>query len=83
MNTRQIFIQDPITKRIRLTNAGIEKYGVRFLRAGFQPSQIRTMETLKAAVDASFASEMERLASTTKGRNADLDEILNGLPGWE
>ena len=83
MNTRQIFIQDSITKQIRLTKAGIAQYGARFARAGFQPNQIKTVEIFKMAIDASFASEMEALAATVKGHDAELDEILTGLPGWE
>ena len=80
---RQIYIQDPITQQIRLTQVGIEKYGARFARAGFQASQIRTVEAFKAAVDASFTNEMVSLATTAKGNNAELDEIMTGLPGWE
>ncbi len=83
MNTRQIYIQDPVTAQIRLTKTGIEKYGARFARAGYRPDQIKTVEMFKTAVDASFASEMAMLASTAKGKCADLDEILTGLPGWD
>ena len=83
MIMRQIYIQDPITQRIRLTQAGLEKYGARFARAGFHASQIKTVESFKVAVDACFASEMEALASTAKGHNTELDEIMTGLPGWE
>jgi len=82
MNMRQIYLQDPITERIRLTKVGIEKFGARFARVGFQAGQIRTVESFKAAIDASFANEMVRLATTEKGKNPDLDQALNGLPGW-
>ncbi len=83
MEARQLYIQDPITQRIRMTKAGIEKYESRFARVGVQASTIKTVAAFKAAVEACFTSEMETLASTAKGKNADLDEIMTGLPGWE
>ncbi len=79
----QLYIQDPITKRIRITRKGIEKYGARFAKAGFNIQQIRTPEEFQNAVDASFALEMQKLATTAKGQNIDLDNIMNGLPGWD
>ncbi len=83
MEARQLYIQDPITHRIRMTKAGIEKYATRFARVGIQASTIKTVAAFKAAVEACFTSEMETLASTAKGKSADLDEIMTGLPGWE
>ncbi len=83
MEARQLYIQDPITHRIRMTKAGIEKYKTRFARVGVQVSKIKTVAEFKAAVEACFTSEIEALASTAKGKNADLDEIMAGLPGWE
>jgi len=79
----QLYIQDPLTNRIRITKAGIEKYGQRFARAGYSIQTIKTPTEFKNAVDACFALELQQLASTAKGKNADLDNILNGLPGWD
>ena len=79
----QLYIQDPISKRIRITRKGIEQYGARFARAGFNIRQIRTMSAFSEVVDASFALKMQKLASTAKGQNTDLDHILSGLPGWD
>ncbi len=83
LKARQLYIQDPSSNRIRLTQAGLEKYAARFARVGYQASEIRTIEVLKDAINASFDHEMEKLASTARGSNADLDEVLSGLPGWD
>ena len=83
MNARQLFIQDATTGRIRFTQAGISRYGERFARAGFSIRQITTMKEFEAAVDASFALEMKKLASETRGQDPALDAIMTGLPGWD
>jgi hypothetical protein len=83
VKARQLYIQDPSSNRIRLTRAGLDKYAARFARVGYQASEIRTIEVLKDAIDASFDHEMAKLASTARGSNADLDEVLSGLPGWD
>ncbi len=83
MNTRQLYIQDPVTKNIRFTQAGIERYGKKFGRAGYEIRNIRTMTEFENAVDASFAIDMQNLANTTKGQNIELDRVLEGLPGWD
>jgi hypothetical protein len=66
-----------------LTQAGLDKYAARFAQVGYQASKIRTIKELKKAIDASFDHEMAKLASTARGSNADLDEVLSGLPGWD
>lgn len=83
MDARQLFIQDTTTGRIRFTKAGIKHYGERFARAGFSLRHITTMREFEVAVDASFAQEMEKLASETRGQDPALDAILSGLPGWD
>ncbi|MCU7829553.1 MAG: hypothetical protein KZQ85_10845 [Candidatus Thiodiazotropha sp. (ex Myrtea sp. 'scaly one' KF741663)] len=83
MSARQMFIQDPASNRIRLTKAGVDRYATRFARVGFQVSEIRTLDQLRNAIDASFDHEMAQLASTTRGSNTDLDEIMSGLSGWD
>jgi hypothetical protein len=83
MNTRQLYIQDPISKRIRFTQSGIELYGKNFGRAGFDIKKIKTMAEFERAVDASFAQDMQKLAVTTRGQDAEIDEVLAGLPGWD
>jgi hypothetical protein len=50
---------------------------------GYKASEIRTLDVLREAIDASFNHEMAKLASTARGSNADLDEIMSGLPGWD
>ncbi|MEW7972788.1 MAG: hypothetical protein AB2821_04805 [Candidatus Thiodiazotropha endolucinida] len=82
MEARQLYIKDPSSNRIRLTRAGLDKYANRFAKVGYQASEIRTMEVLKEAIDASFDHEMVKLATTARDNNADLDEALSGLPGW-
>ncbi|MBW9263051.1 MAG: hypothetical protein K1564_15910 [Candidatus Thiodiazotropha sp. (ex. Lucinisca nassula)] len=82
MEARQLYIKDPSSNRIRLTRAGLDKYASRFAKVGYQASEIRTLDVLKEAIDASFDHEMEKLATTARGNNADLDEVLSGLPGW-
>jgi len=82
-NVLQLFIQDPVSKRIRITKSGIEKYGSRFAMAGYNIHNIRTMSEFNDAVETSFALEMQELAQTAKGQNTDLDNILKGLPGWD
>ncbi|MFK5893775.1 MAG: hypothetical protein QM504_11195 [Pseudomonadota bacterium] len=82
-NTLQLFIQDPVSKRIRITKGGVEKYGTKFAIAGYNIHNIRTMAEFENAVEASFAIEMQTLAQTAKGKNIDLDNIMNGLPGWD
>ena len=83
MNARQLFIQDPISKRIRFTQAGIERYGKKFGRVGFDIKKIKTMAEFERAVDASFAHDMQKLATTTRGQNTEIDQVLSGLPGWD
>jgi len=82
-NALQLYIQDPASKRIRITYKGSEKYGVKFAMAGYNIHKIRTMSEFNDAVDASFALEMQKLAQAAKGQDIDLDNILNGLPGWD
>ncbi len=82
MNPRQLYIQDPSSNRIRLTQAGLDKYASRFAQSGFRASEIRTLDELKEAIDASFSHEMANLAATARGGNGDLDQIMRGLPGW-
>jgi hypothetical protein len=79
---RQLYIQDPSSHRIRLTRAGLDKYAPRFAQAGFRACEIRTLDELKEAIDASFNREMAKLATTARGCNSDLDQIMGGLPGW-
>jgi hypothetical protein len=79
---RQLFVQDPVTKRIRFTQAGIAKYQKKFSRVGFNIKTIRTLSEFESAVDASFAAEMQDLSETAKDDPA-LAEALKGLPGWE
>ena len=83
MNARHLLLQDLATGRIRLTRAGVDCYGERFARAGFAVRDITTMALFEAAVDASFAVEMKKLASETRGQNPALDAIMAGLPGWD
>jgi len=83
MNARQLFIQDPVSKKIRFTRSGVERYGKKFSIAGYDIKKITTMTEFENAVDASFAIEMQRLAATTKGQNNELDKALDGLPGWD
>jgi hypothetical protein len=83
MNARQLFIQDPLSKKIRFTRSGIEQYGEKFGQVGFDIRKIRTMSEFERAVDASFTHDMQQLAATTKGQNIDLDQVLTGLPGWD
>ncbi|MEW8139540.1 MAG: hypothetical protein AB2761_20955 [Candidatus Thiodiazotropha endolucinida] len=83
MDARQLYIQDPSSNRIRLTKAGLERYAARFAKAGYQASNIKTLEELRNAIDASFNHEMAKLATTARGSNTDLDEIMSGLPGWD
>ena len=83
MDARQLFIQDATTGRIRFTQAGVERYKERFAKAGFAIRRITTMREFEAAVDASFALEMEHLAADTRGQDPALDAIMAGLPGWD
>ncbi|MEW8046618.1 MAG: hypothetical protein AB2805_09020 [Candidatus Thiodiazotropha sp.] len=83
MDARQLYIQDPSSNRIRLTKAGLERYAARFAKAGYQANNIKTLEELRNAIDASFNHEMAKLATTARGSNTDLDEIMSGLPGWD
>jgi type II secretory pathway component PulM len=83
LKARQLYIKDPLSNRIRLTQAGLDKYAARFARVGYQASKIKTIEALKDAINASFDHDMAKLASTARGGNADLDEVLSGLPGWD
>lgn len=71
------------TNEFRPTKAMIERYGARFAKAGYDIRKLRTREQWNAAVDASFALEMRTLASTTRGQDAQLDALLQGLPGWD
>ena len=81
-NYAQLYIQDPLTNRIRITNTGVKKYGLRFSRAGYNIKNIKTPSEFKNAVDVCFTLEMQDFASTARGQNSDLDNILRGLPGW-
>ncbi len=83
MDARQLFIQDPLSKKIRFTRSGIEQYGEKFGQVGFDIRKIRTMSEFERAVDASFAYKMQQLAATTKGQNIELDQALSGIPGWD
>ena len=78
-----LIIQDPATGKIRLTQTAIERYDERFARAGYNARQITTQQQFQAGVDASFALEMQHLASTARGTNPELDNALAGLPGWD
>lgn len=82
MNARQLYIQDASTGKIRFTRAGCEKYGARFARAGFDIRKITSMQAFESAVDASFAQEMQQLASAARGEDSALDAVLAGLPSW-
>ena len=83
MNTRKLFIQDPESKKIRLTKASREQYEHKFGEVGFDVRKIKSMKVFEAAVDASFTNEMQKLASNIKGKDAELDFVLKGLPGWD
>jgi hypothetical protein len=83
MHARHTFLHDMATGHIRLTRAGVDRYGERFARAGFAVCDITTLAAFEAAVDASFALEMKKLASETRGQDPALDAIMAGLPGWD
>jgi len=81
--TPRVFVQDAATGRIRITRAAQETWGPRFARAGYRIDAIHTKAEFLAAADAWFRLEMEELALQFRGQDAVLDEILNGLPGWD
>ena len=80
---RALYVQDPVTGKIRLTRTAIERYGSRFARVGHDACKITTLEQFEAAVDASFALQMQELASELRGVDPELDAIMQGLPGWD
>lgn len=76
MIPRQLFIEDPGSGRIRLTRAGIERYGPRLVRMGWIACKTATRAEMEAATDASF---MHELASEAEGANPESDRTLVGL----
>ena len=58
MQTRQLYLLDVDTGRIRLTGAGVARYGARFARAGHTVENIRTLADLERAVDETFQKEL-------------------------
>lgn len=83
MNSNTIYIEDLATKRIRFTRAGHERYARRLARVGYNIESIRNKAQLAEALDAMFMYEMRELARSCKGRDAEMDRLLSGLPGWD
>jgi hypothetical protein len=83
MNAGQLYIQDLLSEQIRLTKAGLNCYAACYAKVGYRVSELKTLEELWNAIDASFDQEMAELATTARGHNADLDKIMRGLPGWD
>ncbi len=79
MNARQLFIQDPVSKRIRFTQSGIDRYRADFGAVGYDITKIRTMCAFEKAVDASFTFKMQKLSIESKGQDNELDNLLNSL----
>lgn len=79
MKPRQLFIENPVSGQLRLTRAGMDRYGPRFARVGVGASKIRSRAELEAATDASFMRELHELTSESRGTNPELDRILDGL----
>lgn len=83
MNGNNIYIEDLATKRIRFTRAGRERYAQRLAKAGYCVDAIQTKEQLAAAFSAMFRREMKQIANAHRGKDAELDMVLTGLPGWD
>ena len=81
-SARTLFVEDPTSGRIRFTRKGVEKYGARFGRVGFDVKAIRTMAEFEQAVDAMMARELQQLAAEI-GDEPALREALAGLPGFD
>ena len=80
---REYFIEDNASGKIRITRAGREQFAERFARAGFDLRAIKTKKAFLAAWNSCFDTEMRNIAASTRGENDRLDEILDGLPGWD
>jgi len=78
-----LFITDPKTGRIRLTGSAKEKYAKEFAQSGYDINRITTSSEFLAAVNANFNREMRNMALTERGKDPLLDEVLQGLPGWD
>ncbi len=83
IRTRTLFVEDPATGKIRFTRRGVEQYGSRFARAGFNIETIRTMAGFEQAVDAMMARELRQLAYNIGSDEPELREVLRGLPGFD
>ena len=82
-SARTLFVEDPETGRIRFTRKGVEKYGSRFARVGFDIKAIRTMVEFEQAVDAMMGHELRQLAASIGNDEPELREALAGLPGFD
>jgi len=82
-DARNLFVEDPATGKIRFTRRGIEQYGARFARAGFNIKTIRTMAGFEQAVDAMMAHELHHLAFSIGSDELELQEVLRDLPGFD
>ncbi len=80
---RTLFVEDSANGRIRFTRKGVEKYGSRFARVGFDIEAIRTMAEFEQAVDAMMDHELRRLAASIGDDEPELKEALRGLPGFD
>jgi len=80
---RTLFVEDPVTGRIRFTRRGVEKYASRFARVGFDIRAIRTMAEFEQAVDAMMDHELRQLAASIGDDEPELKEALRGLPGFD
>lgn len=82
INYKHLVLVDQATDSIRLSQKGLEYLGPRLSKICINPRNIRTKAQFQYAIDRLFASELETIAINVKGKDEGLDELLNGLPGW-
>ncbi len=79
---RELYIEEPLSGKIRLTRTAHERYGRRFARVGYDVRGIKTLAEFEQAVDAMISFELNQLARETSD-DSQLKEAMKGLPGWD
>ena len=79
----QWFLIDAMTKNVRLTVAGRAHLSSAIARFGYDRNGTFSQAEFRRIIDERFAARMRAFAGSERRRDADLDAILSGLPGWE
>jgi hypothetical protein len=74
---------DPESDKIRITRSGRELVSKDFALVGVDARTIKTKKEFFYAINAMLDMNIHNPATSARGEDPVLDEVLEGFPGWD